>query len=247
MSEGSVPPGIFTGSWHEKDDRWTNVDVYTQSHLHPSVRGNHAVLRSALEHSVACGLPDIATQPVFSKLMALQCRAGNVKHALEVGTLGGYTSIWLATMNPSMRVTSVEVSPEHARVARENIERAGVSDRVEIVIGPGVEVLPRFLAEIRSGDREPFGFTYIDADKPNNWAYFDLAVNMSKPSACIYVDNVVRKGNIVSEKHIQAGDETVLGARSLIEKVGKDTRVDAVVQQTVAEKSYDGFLMAVVL
>lgn len=244
----SVPQGIFTSDWYEHDARWSSVDAYTQSHLHPpSSRNNHAVLSSALEHSMACGLPDIATQPVFSKLMALQCRVGNVQLALEVGTLGGYTSIWLATLNPQLHVTSVEVDAKHAQVARENIERAGVSDRVDVVVGAGLDVLPRLLNEIQAGDRQPFGFTYIDADKQNNWAYFDMAVGMSKPGACIYVDNIVRMGLLVSEKHIKDGEKGVMGARKLVENVGKDGRVDAVVQQTVAEKTYDGFLMAVVL
>ncbi|GAB7355368.1 hypothetical protein MBLNU459_g5892t1 [Dothideomycetes sp. NU459] len=241
----STPAGIFTGDWYEKDARWDAVDKYTQSHLHPSTRSNHAALTAALEHSVASGLPDIATYPVFSKLMALQCRSGNVKHALEVGTLGGYTSIWLATMNPGLQVTAVEVDAKHVKVAQENIARAGVSDRVEVILGSGLDVLPRMLKDIQEGSRPPFGFTYIDADKENNWAYFDLAVGMSRPGATIYVDNIVRGGLLVSEE--RKDDEDVQGARRLVENVGNDSRVDAVVQQTVAEKSYDGFLMAVVL
>lgn len=243
----SIPQGVFTSDWYEQDARWSAVDAYTQSHLHPHTRSNHAALTAALEHSVACGLPDIATNPVFSKLMALQCRAGKVKHALEVGTLGGYTSIWLATTNPDMRVTSVEVNPRHAEVARENIKRAGVDDRAEVIVGPGLDILPRLLDDVQQGLREPIGFTYIDADKENNWAYFDIAVKMSTPGAYIYVDNIVRMGTLTSEKHISDDDVGVLGARRLVENVGKDHRVEAVVQQTVAEKTYDGFLMAVVL
>lgn len=243
----SIPAGIFTGDWYEKDDRWVAVDNYTQSHLHPPTSSNHAALTAALEHSVASGLPDIATYPVFSKLMALQCRSGNVKHALEVGTLGGYTAIWLASMNPDLHVTAIEVDPKHVKVARENIERAGVSDRVEVILGSGLDVLPRLLKEIQEGTRPRFGFTYIDADKKNNWTYFDLAVESSLQNASIYVDNIVSRGQLVSEKHIHDDDTSVPGARKLIENVGKDSRVEAVVQQTVAEKTYDGFLMAVVL
>lgn len=243
----SIPAGVFTSDWYEHDERWSQVDSYSQSHLHPSTHSNHDILSAALEHSIASGLPDIATQPVFSKLMALQCRAGKVKHALEIGTLGGYTPIWLATMNPDIRVTSLEVDLKHAQIARENIERAGVSDRVEVIVGPALETLPRLKDEIQRGTREPFGFTYIDADKINNWTYFDLAVGLSHPSAFIYVDNVVRMGTLVSEKHIAEGDEGCLGGRTLIENVGKDGRVEAVVQQTVSGKTYDGYLFAVVL
>lgn len=240
----SVPAGVFGGEWHEHDDRWTAVDKYTQSHLHPSTKPYHAALNAALEHSRDKGLPDIATHPVFSKAMALQCLARGVENALEVGTLGGYTSIWIASMNPNIHVDAIEVDPMHAKVANENLERAGVHDRVKITIGEGLDVLPKMLDGVEKGTRAPIGFTYIDADKENNWAYFDLAVKMSSAGALIYVDNIVQRGNIVMEDDT---DDGVLGARELVERVGKDPRVEAVVQQTVAEKSYDGFLMAVVL
>lgn len=228
----------------EQDVRWTAVDKYTTTHLHPSSRANHDVLNKTLEHSRDEGLPDIATYPILSKMLALQCQFGNVTHFLEVGTLGGYTPIWVATTNPSVRVISVEVNPRHAAVARENIERAGVSDRVEVIVGPALEVLPKLKARVQSGELPPFGLTYIDADKVNNWNYFDFAVSMSRKGAAIYVDNVVRRGKLVSEEH--GDEEGVTGARQLVEAVGKDARVDAIVQQTVAEKNYDGYLMAIV-
>jgi len=138
------------------------------------------------------------------------------------------------------------VKEKHAQIARENIERAGVSDRVEILVGKGMDILPKLVEEVGKGQRERFGLVYIDADKVNNWNYLNLAVQMCKPGACIIVDNVVRKGLLVNEEYIKAGDPAVMGARELVEKVGKDERIEGVVMQTVAEKSYDGFLMAVV-
>ncbi|KAI9728593.1 MAG: hypothetical protein M1834_007621 [Cirrosporium novae-zelandiae] len=236
---------IFTGSYYEKDPRWSAVDGYTISHLHPPTRPNHAPLVHALEHARDEGLPDIATQPVMGKFLALQCRIGRVKHALEIGTLGAYTSIWLATENPEIKVTSVEVDPKHARVARENIEAAGVGDRVEVVEGSGLDVLPRLAKEIKEGKREKFGFVYIDADKQNNWAYFDMAVGMCEIGGSIYVDNMVFMGAVVAEEH--QGDERIKGIRKVIENAGKDKRVNAVIMQTVCEKTYDGVLIAVVV
>jgi len=243
----SVPAGIFTGDWYENDPRWTAVDGYTMARLNPKTKPYHSALNAALEHSRDEGLPDIASYPVFCKLLALQCRASNVKNALEVGTLGGYTSIWIAAMNPQIHIDAVEVAEKHVRVAQENIDHAEVSDRITITQGGGLDVLPRFLEEIQQGKRERFGFTYIDADKENNWTYFDLAVKMSKPGATIYVDNIVLRGKLVDDQFAHDDDSGVPGARLLVENVGKDPRVEAVVQQIVAEKSYDGWLMAVVL
>ena len=236
-------PGIFTSDMHEQDERWTKVDGYTQSHLHPSTRPNHAFLKKTLEHSRDRGLPDIAAQPVLGKFLALQCRFGQVTHALEVGTLGGYTSIWLASENPGLKVTTIEHKSHHAEVARENISAAGLSDQIEVIVGEGVEVLPKLLKEVEEGKRERYGFCWIDADKKNNMNYYNHAVKMGKKGMCICVDNVVRAGKLVAEGPVS---ETTQGARDLVESVGKDKRVEAMVMQTVAEKSYDGFLMAVV-
>lgn len=163
---------------------------------------------------------------------------------LEVGTLGGYTSIWIATENPDCKITTLEFSPKHAKVARENIEHAGVSDRVEVLEGSAVDILPLLLKEIEEGKRERFGLTFIDADKHNNSIYFDYGVKMSYPGAAVFIDNMVCWGNLVKDD--QMDDPHVEGARRALENVGKDDRVDAVVMQTVSEKNWDGFLMAVV-
>ena len=180
----------------------------------------------------------------MAKFLALQCRLGGYTHALEVGTLGGYTAIWLASENPALHITSIEFNPKHAEAARQNIAFAGLSERVEIVEGAAEEVMPKLLAEVEQGKRERVGFTFIDADWENRWVYFNLAVKMSAARACVCVDNMVVRGTLVAPE--EQGDEGVQGARKLVEEVGKDERVDAVVLQTVGEKDYDGFLFAVV-
>ncbi|KAL9063358.1 MAG: hypothetical protein Q9161_009506 [Pseudevernia consocians] len=230
---------------HEVDSRWTSIDAYTMSHLHPPSSPNHAALARTLQVCHDKGLPDIGCPSPHGKFFALQCRMLGVKHALEVGTLGGYSAIWLATENPTMTVTTIEFDPEHASVARENINAAGVADRVDLILGAGMDVLPKLHEDIQSGKRERFGFTFVDADKLNNWNYFDWAVKMSVPRACVCVDNVVSKGKLAMEE-AAVGNDMVRGARECVERVGRDERVDATVLQTVGEKDYDGFLMAVV-
>ena len=244
------PPGFETERRRDRDPNyvpnpaWAAVDNYTLSNLHPASRPNHAILKDALQNSEDQGLPSIQSSPVQSKFMALLCRTANVKNILEVGTLGAYTSIWLATENPECTVTTVEVSPERAKVAEENIANAGVGDRVTVLVGSAIDVLPRLLEEIESGKRKRFGMTFIDADKPNNWTYFDFAVRMSCSRASIIVDNVVLRGGLVAED--RQDRDHVKGARKVIELAGKDERVDGVVMQLVSNRSYDGFLFAVV-
>ena len=223
---------------------WEAVDNYSMSHLHPASRPNHKHLEAALENSQAKGLPPIESSPVQSKFLALQCRLAKVKNVLEVGTLGGYTPIWVATENPGCHVTSIEVDPEHARVAQENIAHAGVSDRVTILVGSALDILPKMLAEIEAGKEERFGLSFIDADKLNNWTYFDLAVKMSYPKASVIVDNMACRGALVAEG--RENDTHVQGARKVIEMAGKDDRVDAVVMQIVSQCNYDGFLFDIV-
>jgi len=189
-------------------------------------------------------MPDDSTYPAFGKFIALHARAINAKHILELGLLGGYTAIWIASQIPDARITSLEINPHHAKVARENVDRAGVGDRVEIIVGPGLESLPKIKEEIQNGKRPKFDFTFIDADKENNWAYFDYAADMSVSGAPILVDNVIRRGYIIQKEHMD--ESPVVGAREVIENAGKDSRVDACLMQTVSEKNYDGFLYAIV-
>ncbi|KAI5777424.1 S-adenosyl-L-methionine-dependent methyltransferase [Geopyxis carbonaria] len=242
----STAPYEFTNDEYEHDARWTAVDAYSVSHLHPPSRPNTAALANALKHLAAEGLPDDSTYPAFGKFLALQCTLGRVSHVLEVGTLGGYTAIWIASLNPNIRITGLELDPHHAAVTRANVDAAGVGDRVEIIVGPAIEALPKLAKEVEAGVRPKFGFTFIDADKENNWAYFEAAVGISLQGAAIVVDNVVRKGNLASSDPGVLATGPVQGARQVVEEAGKDPRVEACVIQTVSEKNYDGIVYAVV-
>ncbi|EOD43031.1 putative o-methyltransferase family 3 protein [Neofusicoccum parvum UCRNP2] len=237
-------PKMRPGPGQGLEPDWINVDKYTFSTLHPSTRPNHAALARTLTRSDEEGLPPIYSSPTYGKFLALQCRFGQVRHALDVGTLGGYSAIWMASMNPGMRVTSFEYSEHHAAVARRNFEDAGVADRIDLRVGPAAENLPKLLEEIEAGAVERVGFTFIDADKLNNWTYCDFAIRMGYPGSCICIDNIVQHGNLVKEEAQE--EEHVKGAKIAIEQAGKDERIEAMVMQFVGERNYDGFLMAVV-
>lgn len=229
----------------EVDPRWTAVDHYAIQHLHPSDAPLHAALEHAAQLQQSRGLPDIAVSPLQGSYLAMQCRLMRVKHVLEVGTLGGYSTLWLASADPNIQITTIEVSPEHAAVAREAFEHAGVGDRIEIIVGPGRDVLPRLKSEIDQGSRPRYEFVFIDADKPNNPFYLDAAVDLTISRGCIIVDNVVRKGTLARED-LMADDPKVRGSREVVEAAGRDKRLDATLMQTVGEKNYDGFLICAV-
>lgn len=232
------------GEDYEQDPRVTAVDAYTAYHLlSPSNIKYHDALDHAYFNSIEKGLPDIAVSRTQGQSLAVQARMTGAKNILEVGTLGGFSSIWFASAGDDVHVTSVEVDPHHKAVAEENIASAGLSGRIEVLLGPGLEVLPNLIQSVEDGKSDKFDFVFIDADKENSLNYFNLAMGMVKPRTCIYVDNVVRKGNLADE---HSTDARVVGSRKLVETVGKDKRVAAVVLQTVSEKNYDGFLMAVV-
>ncbi|KAF7896171.1 hypothetical protein EAF00_006186 [Botryotinia globosa] len=169
----------------------------------------------------------ISSSPAQGKFLALQVKSMRVKHVLEVGSLGGYASIWIATENPDCKITTLEFDPRHAKLARENIEHAGVSDRVEVLEGSAVDILPGLLKEIEEGKRDRFGLTFIDADKLNNWTYFDYGVRMSYSGAAVFLNNMACMGDLVREDRFD--DPHVEGARTAIENAGKDERFDCVV------------------
>lgn len=238
MSNEKYPWGTF--------GPWESVDSFTTSHLDARLKPS---LSEGLAHAVKTseekGLPDIAVSRPQGKFLMLQARLQRVKNVVEVGTLGGYSSIWFAHASPDIRITTIEVNEHHAAVARENLKFAGVDDRVEVIVGSGVDVMAKLVDEVNAGKRDRFGLAFIDADKENNWNYFNHAANMSTPGACLIVDNVVRQGSLADAEFAKTNSRTA-GSRLLVENVGKDDRADAVVMQTVGEKSYDGFLMAVV-
>ena len=211
---------------------WTAVDAYIEQKLIP----RDDALDAALAASAAAGLPGIQVAPVQGKMLAILARAVGAKRILEIGTLGGYSTIWLArALGPGGRVVTIEIDPRHAAVARQNLERAGVGDRVDVHVGPAIEVL-RALAG-------PFDLVFIDADKESNAEYFDEALRLARPGTLIIVDNVVREGGVLDAS---SKDEMVRGTRRLFDRVAREPRVDATAVQTVGVKEWDGFLLAIV-
>ncbi|KAK4548290.1 hypothetical protein LTR36_010160 [Oleoguttula mirabilis] len=227
----------------EQDDRWTAVDNYAIQHLvHEEYE---SALQYAIDLSAKEGLPNIEVSPLQGRFLKLQCMALNAKNILEVGTLGGYSSILLASSSPDAKVTTIEISPKHKAVAEEVHKRAGLSDRIEILLGAGMEVLPQLRKDVKDGKRENFGFVFIDADKENNLNYLNEVIPMCRPRALIIVDNVVRKGTLADPEAAER-ESKVAGARRVVEGAGRDARLECSLLQTVGEKNYDGFLLCVV-
>ncbi|KIV99325.1 uncharacterized protein PV09_08985 [Verruconis gallopava] len=226
----------------------TQADEYAFKHVHinsPTARPSIDILNKALENQHAAGLPDIAVSPNQGKYLQVQAQIANAKNILEVGTLGGYSTLFLANSSPDARVTTIEYNPEHAKVARANFEMAGVADRITVLEGAGADILPKVYEEVKQGKLPPFDFTFIDADKESNWFYLDLAVKSSRKGAVIIVDNVIRRGGLV-DPEMQA-EPRVMGSRKVIENAGADPRIACSVLQTVGGKSYDGMMICVKL
>jgi predicted O-methyltransferase YrrM len=243
--QASVPPkGVRRPA---PSPKWIAADLYTLSHLDPPTAHNSAILKSTLNNSWNQELPAIYSSRAFAKFLALQAKAIDAKHCLEVGTLGGYASIWLASENLNLKITTLEFNPHHVQIARENITKAGLSGRITVHEGPGMETLPTVLSDIDAGKLPKFDMVYVDADKSNNWNYFDTAIRGCRKGAVVIVDNVVQGGLIASQDKPSEHAEYISGAREVIENAGKDERVSATVIQTVGEGSHDGFLFAVVL
>jgi predicted O-methyltransferase YrrM len=239
-------PHQVTTSGKKLDPNWYEVAEYTKAQNQPESKPNAALLATCLANADAGGLPAIYASPLQAKFLALQARALGAARFLELGTLGGYTSLWLTSLNPDLRVTTVEVDAHHAATARKSFAAAGkqIEERIELLEGAGLDVLPKVLAECQEGKREPFDLVFIDADKVNNWNYFDKAVQMTRKGGIVYVDNVVRGGKIVHPDY--QDDQSVKGAREVIEKSGADSRVESTVIQLCDEKGFDGMVMAVV-
>lgn len=218
------------------DERWTAVDTYVTGLLHPP----DPVLDAALADSNAADLPTIAVSPAQGKFLTLLALGLGARDILEIGTLGGYSTICLARALPSDgHLITLEYEPKHATVARANIARAGLAGLVELRLGRAADTLPQLAAE----DRGPFDLIFIDADKPGYAEYFAWAVKLSRRGTVIIADNVVRDGKVADPTN---DDPMVQGIRRFYEALGAESRVSATTIQTVGSKGYDGFTIAVV-
>ena len=212
---------------------WNAVDQYVNDSLGLS----DAALEAALTESAAAGLPSIVVAPNQGKMLHLLASAIGARRILEIGTLGGYSTIWLARALPAGgRLITLEVDAKHAEVARANIGRAGLSDVVELRVGPALETLPLLAAE----GCGPFDLIFIDADKASIPDYFRWALKLARRGSLIIVDNVVRKGAVMDAA---SEDPNVKGVRRFNEMVAAEPRVSGTVIQTVGSKGYDGFAM----
>lgn len=218
-------------------ENWRRVDDY----LAATLLDDDPALTAARSDSLAAGLPAIEVTPLAGKLLHLLARMTAARRVLEVGTLGGYSTIWLARGIPNDgRVVTLELEQRHADVARANLERAGVSEQVEIVVGRAADTLPRIADR---GD-EPFDLVFIDADKESNTIYLDWAIRLGHPGTVIVVDNVGRAGDVADPG---SDDSMVIGTQRALELLGSDPRVDATALQTVGAKGWDGLAVAIVL
>jgi predicted O-methyltransferase YrrM len=218
---------------HEK---WTAVDEYLSKEVVPS----DSVLDAALQASAAAGLPAIQVSPCQGKFLQLLAQLHGASKILEIGTLGGYSTIWLARALPEDgRLVTLELSQHNASVARENLARANLLKLVELRVGPALDTLPKLEAESRG----PFDLIFIDADKENTPAYFGWALKLSRRGTLIVVDNVIRKGAVIDSS---SSDSGVQGMRRFIRALGAESQVSATVIQTVGSKGYDGFALALV-
>jgi predicted O-methyltransferase YrrM len=215
---------------------WTAIDEYVNSRL----IGADPILDEAREASLQGGLPDIAVAPNQGKFLYLLARIRGVKNVLEIGTLGGYSTIWLARALPEDgRLITLEAHAKHAEVARGNIERAGFAAIVELRVGKAADSLPELAAE----GCEPFDLVFIDADKAGIPEYFEWALKLSHPGTLIIVDNVIREGGILDS---DSTDLNIQGVRRFNEMLAAETRVSATCIQTVGTKGHDGFTLALV-
>jgi len=216
--------------------KWNSVESYFNELLTPS----DAILDAATKAIDAAGLPAISVASHEGKLLWMLARMQGARNILEIGTLGGYSTIWLArALAPGGRLITLEFNPKHAAIARENIARAGLNEMVEVRVGAALDTLPVVAAE----GRGPFDLTFIDADKKNNWEYFVWALKLSRRGSVIIVDNVVRDGAVVDAG---SADPDIRGIRRFTEMLDKEKRVSATALQTVGSRGYDGFAIALV-
>lgn len=218
------------------DPTWSAVDDYIVDKL----IGEDAVQGATLEHNRQADLPPIGVSPAQGKLLQLLARGVGASRILEIGTLGGYSTIWLArSLGADGRLVTLELDSDYAAVARENIDRAGLADKVDIRVGAACETL----AAMCEQGEAAFDFIFIDADKQNYAAYLDYSVRLSRPGTMLVFDNVVRDGEVINP---QSSDPKVPGTRELYDALQDHPDVDATAVQTVGSKKWDGFLLALV-
>lgn len=216
--------------------KWSAVDAY----IVEKIATPDFALDAALAANAAAGLPPHDVSPPQGKLLYLLARMARARKVLEIGALGGYSTIWLARALPADGfVVTLEAVPKHAEVARENIRRAGLAGQVRVRVGPALETLPR-IAEEGIG---PFDFVFIDADKPRNPDYLAWALRLSKSGTVIVCDNVVRDGAVVDRT---SADPSIRGIRRMFDMIGKEPRLSGTAIQTVGAKAWDGFAIAIV-
>lgn len=216
--------------------QWAAVDAYLEERL----IGADPVLSAALEDSAAAGLPPINVPATQGKLLYFLTRLQRAVNVLEIGTLAGYSTIWLArALPPDGRIVTLESEAKHADVARANLARAGVLDRVDLRVGPAIDTLATLSAE----RRVPFDLVFIDADKPRTPEYIEASLQLSRPGALLIVDNIVRNGELANA---ETNDEKVLGMQRAVSLLARHPRLDATAIQTVGGKGYDGFAVALV-
>ena len=213
---------------------WNSVDAFIEELFNPV----DPILESVLARCDAAGLPQIQVSQAQGKFLHVLARIRGARRILEVGTLGGYSTIWLARALPdSGSLTTIELEPEHARVAAESFVAAGLDGTIDLRVGLAADVLERLAEE----DREPFDFIFIDADKPSNVVYLEWAVKLAAPGAVIVLDNVVRQGAVADS---ETGDPKVDGSREALRWLANHPRIESAVLQTVGSKGYDGFALA---
>jgi len=212
---------------------WTAVDTYVSERL---LSDANPVFEAILRANAAGGLPAIDVSPAQGKFLHLLVKIAGAKRILEIGTLGGYSTVWMASALPSDgRLITLEYAPHHAEVARDNIARAGLLEQVEVRQGAALDLLPAV--------EGPFDLIFIDADKPNNPGYLDWALKLSRPGTVIILDNVVRDGRVTDAS---SGDRNVQGSRAAFDFFHDHPQLDTTALQTVGLKGYDGFALALV-
>ncbi|MEZ6093525.1 MAG: O-methyltransferase [Pirellulaceae bacterium] len=219
---------------------WLQIDEYFEGHLDC----DRELADSIFSANWAAELPAIDVSPLQAKWLSLMLQIQGAKRVLEIGTLGGFSTAWMARALPDDgQIVTLELEPKHAAVARDNLERAGCNDKVEILVGDANQLLSKLYEKIKAQSEERFDFVFIDADKRSNPAYFEWSMKLVRAGAVIVIDNVVRDGKILNAK---TDDPDVQGVQRVVEMIGQTPGVTATAVQTVGKKDHDGYIVAYV-